>query len=157
MSTDVLFRTIQSALDNGTKSDRSIVVAMCGIAGSGKSTLAKAIIATYPSFSRLSMDEIVAEKHGLFGLDYARDDKIYEQYLYEADETLQSRYDELLKNGRNIVLDRSFWAKEDRDAHKIKADHHQATWLLVYLKGGRDLLWRRINERSSKDRDANSA
>lgn len=103
------------------------------------------------------MDEIVAEQHGLFGIDYAKDNELYQQYLDEADEILQQRYEQLLKTRQHIVLDRSFWAKEDRIEHKSKADSFGATWRLIYLKAEKDFLWQRITSRAAEERNANSA
>ena len=65
----------------------SIAVIMCGASGlssttspcmeriltgkgAGKSTLSSAIVDAFPSFTRLSIDAIVADRHGIYNVDY---------------------------------------------------------------------------------------
>lgn len=149
---DVLPQLGRSAQD-----DRPVVLMTCGIAGSGKSTLAKAVIAAFPHFTRLSIDEIVFEKHGLYGVDYPADNALYQSYQEEASWIYLERFHRLLDESRDIVLDRSFYAKEDRDDFKSMTEKAGGRWVLVYLKADKDLLWKRICDRSAKTRDANSA
>ena len=131
---------------------------LCGIAGSGKSTLAKAVVEELRQFTRLSIDEILFEKHGLFGVDYPADHNLYEQYQDEADQIYLEHFHRFLQADKDLVLDRSFYAKQDRDEFKKVIEDEGGRWVLVYLKADeKDFLWRRICERSAKDRDANSA
>lgn len=57
----------------------------------------------------------------------------------------------------NIIIDRSLYAKEDRDEFKQIIEQAGARWVLVYFKLSRNLLWRRICERRKRPVDANSA
>ena len=65
--------------------------------------------------------------------------------------------EKLLENKQNILLERSFYAKEDRDEFKTMIEEAGGRWVLVYLKAERDLLWRRICERRAKGVTADSA
>jgi len=123
--------------------------------GAGKSTLAKAIIAAYPAWTRLSIDTILAERRGIWGVDYPPE--LYETYQDEAEKVLNASLDELLRQGKNAVLDRSFYAREDREEIKGRIEAAGGRWCLVYLKADRDLLWRRIRERREKGINADSA
>ncbi|KAI0123736.1 hypothetical protein BJ170DRAFT_697530 [Xylariales sp. AK1849] len=126
--------------------------------GSGKSTLAKTVITRLPQFNRLSIDEIIYTDHGLYGVDYAADERLYVQYQEEAGQTFLGHLQDLLKNGKDIVLDRSFYAKEDRDDFRRIVADGGGRWVLVYLKAGnKEKLWERICGRSTMRRDANSA
>jgi predicted kinase len=134
---------------------RPVVVAMCGIAGAGKSTLAKLIAVNHFYFTRVSIDAIVAEKHGLWGNDYLPDK--YEEYLDEAEEESIERLRKLLSERKDVVLDRSFWCKADRESVRKIVEDEGGRWALVYLKAERDVLWRRIKKRQAGARDADSA
>ena len=130
----------------------------CGISGAGKSTLSKVITSKYSSFTRLSLDMIVHAKHGMYAIDYPPEK--YDEYGDEA----QVEYDRLLhellseeQQPHDLVLDRSFWARVDRDKFKRLVEEEGGRWVLVYLKADKNVLWRRIQERTAKGRDADSA
>ncbi len=63
----------------------------------------------------------------------------------------------MLRQRRNMVLDRSFYAKEDRNAYKAMVEEAGGRWILVYLNADRPLLWKRICERRAKGVNADSA
>ncbi|KAF2667366.1 P-loop containing nucleoside triphosphate hydrolase protein [Microthyrium microscopicum] len=142
------------AADDGEKSG-SIVVMMCGVSGAGKSTLSSAIVDAFPSFTRLSIDAIVADHHGIYNVDYPPAQ--YELYLEEARQMFSESTLELLGKNKDVVLDRSFYAKKHRDEYKAIIEQSGGRVILVYLKGDRDVLWRRICERRAKGIDADSA
>jgi predicted kinase len=147
--------TLSPLLRRDAPDPRPVVLATCGIAGAGKSTLAKLVAITHLSFTRVSIDAIVAEKHGLWGNDYAPDR--YESYLDEAEEESIRRLRKLLSEKRDVVLDRSFWRKADRESVRKIVEDGGGRWVLVYLKAERDVLWRRIQKRQEGGRDADSA
>ena len=142
-----------------TQSDpRPVVVMTCGISGAGKSTLSQLITSKYPSFTRLSLDTIVHAKHGMYGIDYPPEK--YDEYGEEAEVEYDNRLDELLPDKtrrHDLVLDRSFWAREDREKYKRLVRERDGRWVLVYLKASKEVLWKRIKERASKGRNADSA
>ncbi|KAI1817056.1 ATP/GTP-binding protein [Poronia punctata] len=139
---------------------RPIVILMCGMAGSGKSTLSKALISTLPHLTRLSLDNTVAEKHGLYGINYAPGTTLYDTYLDEAWEECKRRLATLLlsqtqqqeqeqeEEKKDIVFDRAFPFKPDRDEIKLLIENLGARWVLIYLRPpDEETLWRRICDR----------
>ncbi|KEF62808.1 uncharacterized protein A1O9_00781 [Exophiala aquamarina CBS 119918] len=134
---------------------RPIVVMTCGIAGAGKSTLAKAIAASPHNFTRLSIDNILFSRHGLYGTDYPP--SLLATYQDEADSIFHSETKSQLLEKINLVLDRAFYAKADRDEYRSLAEQAGARVVLVFLEASRDVLWRRIQQRKAAGRDADSA
>ncbi|KAK4499149.1 hypothetical protein PRZ48_009661 [Zasmidium cellare] len=128
----------------------------CGIAGAGKTTLSKEVLKAHPNFQRLSIDEIVASRHGLYNIDYSPSK--HEEYSDEAaDEFLETLKRNLEVRKVDVLLDRAFYAKEDRDEFKALVEKANARWVLVHLKVDESILWRRIAERRKKGVDANCA
>jgi predicted kinase len=79
------------------------------------------------------------------------------EYLEEASGAYLDKFKELLRNRDDIVLDRSFYAREDRDEFRRMIAPTGARVILVYFKGSKDVLWRRICERRAKGVTADSA
>lgn len=128
------------------------------LTGSGKTTLVKAITKSHPNFHRISIDEIIFTKHGIYGIDYPASYDVYEQYSTEADAIYLDTFQDLLKAGENIVLERSFYANSDRDEFRKIVEEAGARLVLVYLKAlDKETLWQRICWRAEGDKDANSA
>lgn len=149
---------LESLLCRSTKDNRFVVVMTCGIAGSGKTTLAKAILKDFPFFRRLSVDELVGEAHGLYGIDYAADEELYATYLQEADTIFENKFKDFLEVKQDMVLDRSFYAKIDRDWYKSRVEEAGGRAVLVYFHPTqKELLWERIQRRYEEGKDANSA
>ncbi|KAI3339602.1 ATP/GTP-binding protein [Ustulina deusta] len=136
---------------------RPVVVMTCGIAGAGKSTLSKALVSAHPNFERLSLDGIITEQHGIFNVDYAPEK--YATYLDEAAEECKTRLTHLLKEGsRDVVFDRAFWNRQDRDEAKNLIESLGARWVLVYLKAAdKKTLWQRICKRREVGLNADNA
>ncbi|KAI0102507.1 ATP/GTP-binding protein [Nemania sp. FL0031] len=136
---------------------RPVVVMTCGIAGAGKSTLSKALVAMLPNFQRLSLDRIVAEKHGLFSIDYKP--ALYEEYLDEAEKECYWRLGHIIKDGqKDVVFDRANWNKENRDEAKELIEVAGGRWVLVYLKApSKAALWQRICQRREGGLNADCA
>ncbi|KAK4213573.1 P-loop containing nucleoside triphosphate hydrolase [Rhypophila decipiens] len=134
-----------------------IVVMTCGIAGAGKSTLSRAIVARYPNYQRLSCDYLLHAKHGLYRIDYPVEK--HEQYLDEATEQFDSILVDLLSKGeKDIVLDRSLYAREDRDYYKKLVEEKGGRWILVYFRpASKELIWQRIQNRRKEGIDADCA
>ncbi|KAK4450207.1 P-loop containing nucleoside triphosphate hydrolase [Podospora aff. communis PSN243] len=148
---------LQLPLSRTSEDPRPVVVMTCGIAGSGKSTLAKAIVERHPSFVRLSGDNILHAKHGLYGKDYPPE--MYGKYLDEAAAEVEATLVELLEAGeRDAVLDRSLYSREDRDDFKRLIERKGARWILVFFRpASRDVIWKRLQHRRRAGIDADSA
>lgn len=127
-------------------------------AGAGKTTLSKAVLALLPQFHRLSIDEIIFKRHGLYGVDYPPDMELYQKHMEEAGQVYLDELHRLLRLGQDVILDRSFYAKEDRDHFRRIVQAGGARLVLVFLAArDREKLWKRICDRSAKGKDANSA
>ncbi|KAH9905810.1 P-loop containing nucleoside triphosphate hydrolase protein [Xylariomycetidae sp. FL2044] len=136
---------------------RPVVLMACGIAGSGKTTLTKAIISTHATFERLSLDATTGKNHGLYAIDYPPE--VYEQYQEESATECDRRLLQILREGkRDAVLERSFYAKEDRDHYKTLIEANGGRWVLVYLRApSKAFLWERIVRRRENGINADSA
>ncbi|VUC23497.1 unnamed protein product [Clonostachys rosea] len=144
-------------LQRTAEDPRPIVVAMCGVAGSGKSTLSKSIVSKFPTFIRLSIDQIIFDAHGIYGVDYPKE--LYREYSSEANKKFIDDLRGLLSSDepRDVVLDRSFYAKDDRDDYRKLAEEMGARFVLVFFDINKDKLWQRIQQRAAGDRNADSA
>ncbi|KAM3522033.1 hypothetical protein NHJ13051_005915 [Beauveria bassiana] len=142
-----VFEVIRPLLSRTASDQRPVVLMTCGIAGAGKSTLAKTVTARLSNFVRFSADQIVHDKHGLYGIDYARDK--YAGYLEDAQTQIKTALAALIKSGgaRDAVLDLSFYSKEYRDEYKAIVEDVGGRWVLVFLDAEKELLWRRIQGR----------
>jgi len=78
-------------------------------------------------------------------------------YQDEADSIFHSEAKRLLFEKTNLVFDRAFYAKEDRDEYRSLAEHAGARVVLVFLEATKDVLWRRIQQRKAAGRDADSS
>ena len=104
----------------------------------------------------MSIDGILASNHGICEVDYPRFE--YERYQDEADKIFLDSIQQLLDEGKdNVILDRSFYAKEDRDFYKELVQNKGGRLVLVYLKATKDVLWRRICARREASINADSA
>lgn len=63
----------------------------------------------------------------------------------------------LLTDGRDVVLDRAFYAKEDRDIYKNLVEGKGGRWVLVYLQAPKEVLWKRIGARREAGVNADCA
>lgn len=101
------------------------------------------------------------QKRGIYGIDYEASDTLYEQYQDEADEVYVATFRAFLADKHDIILERSFYAKEDRDVYRKMVEDAGARLVLVFLKAegekGKDLLWKRICKRSEGVKTAASA
>jgi predicted kinase len=127
-------------------------VLICGIAGAGKTTYAKELEAQ--GFVRLSIDEEVWERFGRYGVDY--DPSMYDKYSADAEAVLRERLTELVRSGRDVVVDYSFWERSTRDRYKRLVVEAGGCWELVYLKVSPERLRQRLAARRGRY-DANAA
>jgi predicted kinase len=83
---------------------------MCGIAGSGKSTYARTLETQV--YVRLSVDEEIWRRFGRYGVDYGPEQ--YEQHTEVARQVVRERLLSLTAEGRDVVVDSSFWQRARR-------------------------------------------
>lgn len=117
---------------------------MCGPAGSGKSTFARLLEAE--GMARLSFDT-EAWKRGI------RSMPLPQHVSDDIEEELIAQLRSHINSGVSVVLDFSFWSR------KMRADYRRLVRGLgvepetVYLATPRDVVLRRIRERSCSDSD----
>lgn len=131
---------------------RPRVVLLCGVAGSGKTTYAKQLEAQ--GYVRLSIDEEVWARFGRYGIDY--DPAKYPQLSATAEEALRASLLTLVEQGRDVVVDFSFWQRATRDRYKRLVEAGGGTWRLFHLKADPVLLRERLDSRAQRF-DANAA
>ena len=125
---------------------------MCGVAGAGKTTYAQGLEAK--GYVRLSIDEVIWERFGRYGVDY--DVERYDEYTALAEAALRARMLELVRAGSDVVVDRSFWRRAARDEYRQLLADAGARAELVYLKVDREQLRERLAVRAARF-DANAA
>lgn len=128
------------------------VIMMCGVSGSGKTTYARQ--REREGYVRLSIDETVWEQYGRYGVDYPAER--YEEITTVVEEQLRLRLLTLLQEGKNVVIDFSFWSRERRDRYRALIEAAGASLELVYLKADLELLRHRLDLRNQTV-SANSA
>ncbi len=131
---------------------QSEVIMMCGVSGAGKTTFAKE--KELEGYVRLSIDEQVWKDYGRYGIDYPKD--LYEEYSEIAEDKLKKRMLDLIHEGKNIVVDFSFWSKSRREEYKSLIENNNGTVKLIYLRASLELLQSRLKERNKRF-DANAA
>jgi predicted kinase len=132
--------------------DAPNVVMLCGVAGSGKTTYAQRLEAD--GYVRLSIDEEIWSRFGRYGVDY--DTAQYPEYSATAESALRDRLRSLIRQGRPVVLDFSFWQRARREQYKRLIEDAGGRWRLVFLKVEPAVLRQRLDERSQRF-DANAA
>ncbi|MFJ6213819.1 AAA family ATPase [Streptomyces sp. NPDC092296] len=129
-----------------------MVYLLVGLTGSGKTTYAQRRLVPDGAV-RLSVDEVVHERHGRYGVDYPENTYFEKEAPVVAE--LHERLAELVQAGRDVVWDHGLWPRKDRDAMKELVKSAGGRWRLLYFPVGRDELLRRLDERSRRE-DANA-
>lgn len=125
---------------------------MCGGVGSGKTTYAQQL--EREGYDRLSIDEEIWARHGKYGIDYSPEQ--YSDYQIEAEATLRLLLGDLIREGRDVVVDFSFLQRARRDEYKHIIEQAGGTWKLIYLRVKPEVLRERLAKRSQRF-DANAA
>ncbi|GAT65532.1 kinase [Planomonospora sphaerica] len=135
---------MEDAAARRTPPSRTVVM-MCGPAGSGKTTYALDLEES--GYTRLSIDEEIWRRFGRDGAEFAPEE--YERHKSTAEEELWARLAALMRAGRPVVLDYSFWSRETRRRYQAFIESHGYRWELVYLKADRETLQRRLAARNA--------
>lgn len=120
------------------------VVFMCGPAGSGKSTVARELEAE--GLVRLSFDD-AAWALGL------RTMPLSAEVHTEVEQGLQRRLVGLVRQGRDVVLDFSFWSREMRERYRGLLAPLGVTPETIYLETPRDVALARVRARRAAHPD----
>ncbi|MFE2373389.1 MULTISPECIES: AAA family ATPase [Streptomyces] len=132
--------------------DTPVVFLLVGLTGSGKTTYAQRQLEPEGAV-RLSVDEVVHERHGRYGVDYP-ENTYFEKEAPVVSE-LHERLAELVAEGRDVVWDHGLWPRKDRDAMKELVEAAGGRWRLLYFPVEREELLRRLAERNERE-DANA-
>lgn len=117
---------------------------MCGPAGSGKSTHARRLEAD--GMTRLSFDQTA------WALGY-REMPLPEDVHRHIKRQLCAELVRLLADGRDVVLDFSFWSRSMRDEWRAVVEAHGLVPETIYLATDRETVLTRIREREGGDGD----
>lgn len=128
------------------------VFLLAGLTGSGKTMLAKRL-ESEQGVRRLSVDELVFERNGRYGVDYP--DWQYPAREGPVREEIYGLLAELVAGGADVVLDHGLWTRAERDEVKEIVERAGGRWRLIYLPATREALLARLAERNRR-RDANA-
>ena len=103
---------------------------------------------------RLSVDQEVWDRFGQHGVDYPPER--YASLSETARARVRERLVELVREGRDVVIDLSLWRRADRDAYKVLVERAGGRWRLVHLRVEPAELRRRLAQRAAR-RDADAA
>jgi predicted kinase len=120
---------------------------LVGLTGSGKTPYAKRVLK--PSGAvRLSVDERVFARHGRYGVDYPE----HTYFDKEGPVLAEVRHElvQLLREGRDVVVDHGLWRRKDRDEWKALVEAAGGQARLLYFPVPRQELLRRLNDRNAQ-------
>jgi predicted kinase len=104
---------------------------------------------------RLSVDELLAERHGRYGIDYPEPQHGELEAPIVAEIT--ERMIELVRAGQSVVLDHGLWLAHERDAYKKLVTSAGGRWRLLYFQASREVLLARLAERNARAEDEGTA
>ncbi len=119
---------------------------MCGLPGAGKSTYAMDLVRR--GFARLSIDEVVWQRLGQRDAGVVLEAEAFDRLKEVIRREQRQELVELMRAGRDVVVDYSFWSRAARDDYKALIESHGCRWELVHLKADRATLERRLEVRS---------
>ena len=124
------------------------VYLLVGLTGAGKTTYSKRVLEP-AGVVRLSVDELIYQEHGRYGIDYPA--STYRELYAPALETVQELLVEELDMGRDVALDLGIWSRADRDEWKSLIEAAGARWHLLYFPVSEAELRHRLAERNRLD------
>lgn len=122
----------------------SRVVLMCGPSGSGKTTYAEGLERT--GMVRLSFDAVMWER----GIEEV---PLLPELRAEIEADLRVRLLDLVAQGRDVVLDFSFWSRQMRDDYRRLLAPTGVVPETVYLAVDRDTVLERVSARRGDHAD----
>ena len=90
------------------------VILMCGVSGAGKTTFSKE--KEKDGYIRLSIDELIWEDYGVYGVDYKSEE--YEKVSALSSTKMKELTIKYVQKGKNVIVDSSFWSKSHRDSYR---------------------------------------
>lgn len=108
---------------------RSRVVLTCGVGGTGKSTFARQLEAA--GYVRLSVDEEVRKRLESGVLTPDADVRLVS---ISIEEDIRAQLVDLVRQGKDVVVDYSFWKRSARDAYRRLVTDNGGLVELVYFR-----------------------
>jgi hypothetical protein len=115
---------------------------ICGLPGAGKTTLARELEQSAPAL-RLCPDEWILE---IFGPDIDR--ATFDAARDPVETALWKLAERAITLGVDVVVEYGFWAREERDSFRRKAETVGAKVILHFVNAPVEELWRRIEARN---------
>jgi predicted kinase len=124
------------------------VFLLVGLTGAGKTTYCKRVLEP-AGVVRLSVDELIYDEHGRYGIDYPVSS--YAELYETAVDTVRQLLAEELDMGRDVALDLGIWNRAERDEWKALIEAAGARWRLLYFPVSHAELLHRLAERNRLD------
>lgn len=80
------------------------------------------------------------------GIDYPEEQ--YEELSGHVERALRERLLSLIKQGKDVVIDFSFWNRENRNIYKELIQNAGAETELIYMKAEKETLQKRLHKRN---------
>lgn len=122
---------------------------MCGLPGAGKTTYARGLVRR--GYVRLSIDEVVWQRLGGRDAGLVLEEGEFDRLKEEVRSEQRQELVALMRAGRDVVVDYSFWSRAAREDYKALIESHGCSWELVHLKADRATLERRLELRNAED------
>ncbi|MEU8655854.1 AAA family ATPase [Actinoplanes philippinensis] len=125
----------------------AVAYLLVGLTGAGKTTYAERVLVPQ-GVVRLSVDERVFERHGRYGVDYPEHTYFAKERPVVAE--VRDELVDLLRQGRDVVVDHGLWRREDRDDWRALAESVDGQVRLLYFPVPKQELLRRLNDRNTQ-------
>lgn len=125
-----------------------MVYLLVGLTGSGKTAYAKRQLEP-AGVVRLSVDELVYERHGRYGVDYP--ERQYFELESPVVAEVREELIELVAAGRSAVLDHGLWTRKERGEWKNLVQEAGGRPQLLYFPVPREELLRRLEARNQRE------
>ncbi|MFB7799182.1 AAA family ATPase [Isoptericola sp. NPDC056134] len=117
------------------------LVLLCGPAGAGKSTHARRYAAD--GYAVASVDELA------WAAGHPAVHPLPAGAARRVEDALRSRVATLLEEGRDVVVDSSFWSRASREEYRALGATHGADTLVVHVDTPRDVALARVAARAA--------